>query len=352
MPTNGHVAAPRLAPTNDDAPPAIESADDVAGISDLRESGAKLEWVWPGWIQRKVVTLIASEGGTGKTRLAADLTRRVRHQLTWPSGEPIEPHNSPVVSLWVVSDNHHGEMVTLTEKFGIDDCVKVNASRSDPYDGVNLETVEDFYNLEQRVKVCRPLFVFVDTVGNSTDRNLSKQEDAKSYYQPLQILARRQNVAVICLTHLNAGGSVLGRRGTEKVRTLIRMTAQDIKDSTCRRRLEVVKSNSIMPPAVGITMGELGNEYDDNPPPPPMQPGESQPKEGPTEKVGECMDWLSELLRGGPVSVGEIRKQAEAKGWSSKTLYKAKEALGLVESVLNRRKFWCLSIEPDDEDSE
>lgn len=70
-----------------EAPP--DAADEVAGIDDLKRAGAEIKWVWPNWIQRGVVTAVAAEGGTGKTRFTADMVRRVRHLLGWPDGAPV-----------------------------------------------------------------------------------------------------------------------------------------------------------------------------------------------------------------------------------------------------------------------
>lgn len=334
------TAPPIVFPEPEAAP---SEADDVAGIEDLRNAGASVKWVWEGWIQRGVCTAIAAQGGTGKTRLTADLVRRVRHGLTWPDGTPTGGWDSKTVALWVVADNHHDEMVSLSESFGIVDCIKVNAGRADPYAGVTLESVEEFAALEKRVKAVRPLFVVVDTVGNSTDRNLSRQEDAKAFYQPLQIIARRQGVAVLCLTHLNAGGKVLGRRALEKVRTCIRMNAAD-NDPAAKRRLEVIKTNSPKPPALGVLMGGDGNTYDDQPPAAPDdETGIPQPKISP--KQLECNQWLEERIKITAVKVSETRKACEKAGFTADNLYKAKAALKLEEVEVEGYKWWRLPIQ-------
>ena len=315
------------------------TAKDVAGIDDLKRAGAEVKWLWPGWIQRGVLTAVAAEGGTGKTRLLADIVRRIRHGQTWPDGKPMQKAESQTVALWVVADNHHDEMVSLCDAFGISDCVKINASPSDPYGGVTLEMPEDFAMLENRIKATRPALVIVDTVGNSTDKNMSRQEDAKAYYQPLQLIARRQGAGFCCLTHLNAGGKVLGRRALEKVRTCIRMSAERINDTTCRRRLEVTKSNSRYPLALGVTMGDAGNEYDSSPPP-PLEDRDTSTKVSPT--VVECAEWLKNVVESAPQAVSEIRTFAETKGWMAPTVYAAKSYLGLSESQHKGRKFWGL----------
>lgn len=319
-----------------------QGPDDVASIYDLINAGAKTEWVWKGWIQRGVLTAFAAEGGTGKTRATMDVVRRVRHRLPWPDGQEAYDWPGETVALWVVGDNHHSEMTTLCEAFGTTDCVRINSHPCDPFGGVSLEHAEELAALEKRIAACKPLFVVIDTVGNTTDKNLSKQEDAKAYYAPLQVIARRQNVVILCLTHLNGAGKVLGRRVMEKVRQVWRMSAETVNDHTCRRRLEVTKSNNQYPDPLGVTMGNGGNEYDNDPPPPP-EDRENAPT-GPSKSVQECMEWLEDRLAASPERVAVIRKEADAKGWSAKVLYKAKDTLKVVESETgkNNAKWWGL----------
>lgn len=322
-----------------------KTSDDVAGIIDLKNAGASMRWIWPGWIQYGVLTVVAAEGGTGKTRLAADIVRRVTTEGKWPDGTDCEawPHKTAV--LWVMADNHHGEMVSLTESFGIADRVKINSHPhpEEIYGGISLETAEDLAILERRIKAVRPLFVIVDTVGNATSLNLSKQEDARTFYQPLQVMARRNDVAILCLTHLNASGKVLGRRALEKVRIAWRLSAERINDHTCRRRLEVIKSNSKYPAPLGVTMSDTGNAYD-NDPPASVEDRESGGSSGETgklsQKVAECLDWLTDFIGDGQKRVSEIRTASDLIHNNAKALYAAKTAGGFIETVDAQGKKW------------
>jgi hypothetical protein len=332
---NGQPTQPASEPA---ANPKI-SAENIATIDDLIAAGAKVEWVWPGWIQIGVLAAIAAKGGTGKTRFCADLLRRIRHGKGWPDGTAIAI-SSDALSLWVVSDNHHDEMVTLSQAFGIKDSIRLNAFKADPYGGVCLDEKQDLKDLEARIAIVRPLLVVIDTVGNATDRNLSKQEDAKGFYWPLQILARKYRCGILCLTHLNADGHFLGRRVLEKVRIAIRMEQPD--EGGDRRRLEVVKSNAKRPAALGVTMGDLGNEYDTNPPA-SAETFERRPPGPPPEKVQEAVTWLCEWLSGGAKRVSYTRTEAELRGFSARTIYRAKEALHIEEFEAEEKKWWKLT---------
>jgi hypothetical protein len=321
--------------------PTSYSADDVCTIDDLIRAGSEVSWVWPGWIPCGVLTVLASEPGTGKTRFCADLLRRIRYGLPWPDGaEQTLPAGS--LALWVMSDNHHDEMVNLSQAFGIKDSIRINASKSDPFGGVTLDDAAELCNLEGRIKAVKPILVIVDTVGNATDKNLSKQEDAKAFYQPLQVIARKHRVAIICATHLNAAGAVLGRRALEKVRLAIKMERPSPEAEPNRRRLQVVKSNSKYPSVLGVTMGDHGNDYDTNPPSPGGEPGRSKP--GPNAaRLQECSEWLNDYLSDGPKRVSITRNAAESAGFDSKLLYRARDILCIHEYELQGKKWWTLT---------
>lgn len=342
--------AERLAEMAEEAltAPQEKPARKTAWLADLVRAGAEVRWLWEGWIQTGVLTAIAAEGGTGKTRFCADLLRRIRHGLPWPDGQAMHlPRDS--VALWVVSDNHHDEMVSLARAFGVEDAVAVNSWADDPYGGVTLDNEDDLRDLGARITEVKPVMVVVDTVGNATDRNLSRQEDAKAFYQPLQIIARRHGCAVLCLTHLNATGKFLGRRVLEKVRVAIRMEKPNPKDP--RRCLSVPKTNSRVPESLGVTMGDTGNEYDDHPPTEPEPEAEGctpAVKRGrPSKESDAACDWLRGLLQAGPQRVGITISDGEALGYTVGTLYRAARTIGAEEYETEGRKWWRLASEDE-----
>lgn len=322
--------------------PLPASMEDIAGIRDLVKAGAKLRWLWKGWIQIGVVNILAAQGGCGKTRLALDIVRRIKHGYPWPDGQPMEVDPASL-SLWVLSDNNHDEIVTAAQSFGIEDSIKLNAHPEDPYGGVLLSGMDDLCELEARIKIVKPALVFIDTVGNATDLNLSKQEDAKAFYQPLQVIARRHSVAIMCLTHLNANGGTLGRRANEKVRSVINMSKPD-PDQENRRRLWVAKSNSQIPPPLGVTMGDTGNEYDDKPPTEP-EDADGRPVSSGTRsnsKMSQCVEWLKEKLDDCSIPIAGTIAEAEEKEFAKQVVYRAIERLGAETFEIGGRKFWRL----------
>jgi hypothetical protein len=320
-----------------------------ATVADLRPLLSADAWCWPAWIPNAALSMLAAEPGTGKTRLCFDLARRIYHGLDWPDGAAMAEHLRGGRTLWVAADNQHQELCDIPAAYGIaDEAVILNATAADPFGGTSLQAAEELADLEARIERTKPAMVIIDTITNTAEFKAESADDAKRQYKPLQEIAARQRVPILCVSHLNASGKVLGRRAKEKVRVLIQMDAPD-PEQEFRRRLWVEKSRALKPAPLGVTMRDAGNDYDDAPPQEPGKRAEGNARGPLPEQAGRCMEWLATLLaepgRLGRAKVVEIRDLAEQAGFSAKTLYKARDQLGLVESE-GRPKWWSLP-QPD-----
>jgi hypothetical protein len=325
--------------------PNADTSDDPldldATAADLIQANVTVRWGWERWLPYGVLTVLASEPGVGKTRFCADLARRVYLGLPWPDGAlPTFPRESR--TLWVPADSQHAELATLTQSFGFPpEALYLNATRRNPFEGTMLDDPADLTDFEARIKRVRPALVFVDTSLNATDRSAHKPEDAKAFFVPLAKVAHRTGVVMLLVTHLNAAGKPLGRRIMGQARLVMQLEHPDPDKQPNRRKLYVVKSNSIFPPALGVTMADQGNEYDDKP---PTGPEEVRRKPGPKpEAVLKLAEWLAGCLKDGPKKVHELRKSAEQAGHSAATLYAAKEHLELEQFEAEGKKWWKLT---------
>ena len=319
--------------------PQVAEDDPIATADDLLALQATISWTWPGWIQRGTLTCLASDPGVGKTRLCADLAKRIWHGMPWPDGAPATlPPESRV--LWVAADSQWAELGTLPGAFGFPGkAVILNGRRSNPYAGTNLDNVEDLAQLERNIRATQPALVLVDTIGNATDRNQGRAEEAKLIFKPLAEIATRTGASIVLVTHLNRGGQVMGNRIIGAVRQVIMLDAPDAGEEN-RRRLRVAKTNSLKPTPLGITMTSDGNEYDTEPPLPP----EEQPstKRGRPSHVEQDAAWVRVKLQWGAVRVNQLIENAQAADISTSRLY-ALQRRGIVEEfVADGRKFWKL----------
>src|SRR5262249_54849900 len=118
-------------------------------------------------------------------------------------------------------------------------------------------------------------------------------------------------VVMICVTHLNAAGKPLGRRIMGQERVVIQLENPD-PDQPNRRKLHVVKSHSLYPKPLGVTMGSTGNEYDTNP---PERPDDARPHEPRvTLAIIKTAEWLGEQLRSTPCAFPTSAERRKARG--------------------------------------
>jgi hypothetical protein len=250
-----------------------------------------------------------------------------------PDGQPPVKWDGEYVAMWLAGDRNQGELLSLSESFGFGDKICYSGSKSEPLGGVTLNTPDDFLAVRKRLKAARPLFFVVDTAGGATGFNMAKQEEARAFFTPLLDIAVRYDICVIVITHLNASKNVLGKRAEERVRTVMRMSAENREPET-PRRIEVVKSNSLFPPAIGMTLQEVGSVYSNDAPPSPEDQGNEREPAGDSSEIPEalqpCVDWICGKLADGPKRVHDLRREAEEVcKFSSKTVYKVKAILGL-----------------------
>jgi hypothetical protein len=235
-------------------------------LEDIARIVSNQPWLWRDWIAGGVLNVVASEPGTGKTRFALDLARRLWFALSWPDNQPNHlPERTR--TLWIQGDRNFAEMLQASQDFGLPgEAVALGSSPDDPTGSLDLDDPETLAAIGQRIEAAAPALVVIDTVGMVTDRNLCRPEEARAFFAPLIDLAGKSGVAFLGLTHLSKDKEALGRRIVEKARVVIKMTQPDPEGQKDRRRLWVDKTAVVKPPPLGITMGGMGNDYDFTPP--------------------------------------------------------------------------------------
>jgi primase-polymerase (primpol)-like protein len=334
--------------TGEKVDPALwEQVLKTATLGDVAHDGATIEWRWKGWLQVGCLVGVVSNAGVGKTRLAADLARRIRHGLPWPDGSEMTlPADAPI--LWLPADANHPELTDALAAMDVGlSSIHLNTTVDDLYAGTELDASTVRQLLDLRIQHWKPALVVVDTVGSATVRDLCKQEDANRLFKPLRDMALKHGTTILCLAHLNAQGTAYGRRMEAHCRQVWKLTKPD-PDQEDRRRLEVVKSNAKHPPPLGVTMGDRGNDYDDDPPEEEATAGKV------AEKVREAMEWLKERLKDGPAQVYSLRDEWETAGFATGSIYRAKGRLGIEETTEEGgrgrpRKVWTLPTDDEEQ---
>jgi len=309
----------------DDFDPSGPASEDdpvisYATLADYARISSEQRWLWEGWIARGVLNVIAAEPGTGKTRFALDLARRLWFGLSWPDGQP-NPWPPGTRTLWIQADRAFPEMLEAARAFGLpDEAIALGSSPDDPMGSLDLDDPETLAALSERIQAAGPVVVIIDTVMMTTSKNLCRPEDARAFFAPIMELAASSVVAFLALTHLSKDKEALGRRIVEKARVVIKMTKPDPEGQPHRRRFWVDKTAALNPPPLGVTMSDKGNDYDFTPPtePDPNKGGRTPDKR---EKAVEFI--RSKLAERDGRIWTELEVEWEAGGQSGKTFRRA-----------------------------
>jgi hypothetical protein len=312
---------------NPDGPePGGEERERFATVADIRRGLSQAPWTWEGWIPSGGMFGLAGFEGTGKTRTAMDLHRRVWHGHDAPDGQrfSVAPGRP---ALWVCSDGHHDELARLVPAFGLpDESVVFPAPADEPYLGVDLDD-PDLIGLdgmlERAILRTRPWCVFIDTLTSATAKNLCDQHVMKGLKAPLVRLAQTYGVSFGLLLHLSREGQVLGRRIKGLTRVLMHVDCPD-PEHPQRLRFWVEKTYFTRPPALGLTLGADGNSYDFTPP----RASARGPVGRPPESRDKARAFLVEALTArNDLKAAELcEKWTDAKG-DEKAFWRARDAM-------------------------
>jgi putative DNA primase/helicase len=206
--------------------------------------------------------------------------------------------------------------------------------------------------------------VIIDPVSSYLGKvDSHKNADVRSVLEPLGEMAARLRVAVICNNHFSKGGGSANSRVIGSVAFVNQARAAfivtpDEEDET--RMLLIPSKSNIAPIRHGLAYRIEGClvEFEGVEIPTSRIMYETTPititadqalaaldgaGENRSEK-SEAIDFLTDALRGGPVSAKDIKKEAADAGISSKSLRSAREALGVKPEKSGFEGGWVWSF--------
>lgn len=310
---------------------------DVIPLSQIDRK--EMEWLWRSRIPLGCITLLESEGGSGKSTITCALGSAISRGKAMPGGEARNPANvlvfaaedDPAVVLRPRFEDNGADLERILIKKEIDIFLDPNGIK----------------RIEKMMEQFQPLLVIIDPIvsflGAGLDAN--KATDVRSVMRPLHSMAARFNCAILIVRHWNKSAQAsASQRGSGSVdfRNAARSVLQVIKtDETTYLALE--KSNyDQRPPTLtfkieGKTVKWTG-EID-------ISPDEIlktlRSDSVPDRKLDDAKDFLTKLLRNRPLSSDELFQRAASAGFSKATINRAKE--GVARSVkLSSVWYWEL----------
>lgn len=332
----------------------------------------KIDWLWKNIISYGKLTLFAGEPGVGKSQLLLYIASIVSNGGRFH----FEKQNCEQGKVLLISGEDKSEdtikprLIALGANLDNIDNVK-GIKRTDKhgnpyYDVICL--VENIADIENKIKSNHYKLLIIDPISvylGSVDEN--KNKEIRSALGMITALAERHNIALVINSHFskpsgssnkNAIYRVMGSIGFAAAARIVYGIMKDPENP--KRRLFIPIKNNIgqddegfvyeiksVPLEHGIETSRVDwlNEKIDKTANEILNSVPHDANNSP--KLEEVKQFLTEMLSNGSVSLSEIRKSAEAKGFSANRLYKAKDELKIYETDSfggKRGKIWMLSV--------
>lgn len=329
-----------------------------------------INWLWYGKIARGKVSMIAGHPGLGKSQITASLAAIVSTGGKWPVDR---------------TKCARGQVVFLSAEDSAEDTIRprLEAAGADLTriytidaisEGSGENTTERTFNLAADV---HRLALMVERLGDvsllivdpitaylgNTDSH--KNADIRALLTPLTKMAEERGIAVVCVTHLNKGGSAealmrfSGSLAFVAAARAAFIVAKDPDNGTRRLFLPVknnigkdetglafsVESVSI---AGGIETSRIAWEADavtitaDE----ALSQDDQGSEEG-SSALDEAKEWLSDFLADGPQLSNDVKRNANQAGIAWATVKRAKAALGIKPTKDKTSMAWSWSLTAD-----
>ncbi|MFH1108727.1 MAG: AAA family ATPase [Planctomycetota bacterium] len=326
----------------------------------------KVLWLWHHRIPCGKLTLLAGDGGIGKSLLTMDLAQRVSSGRPWPDS--------------LGESNPAGGVVIVSAEDDVDDTIvpRLKAAGAELSRIVALQGVE-FTDENRKRRGVRgfnlqhDLPVLQETIQTTDDCSLVIIDPATAYMgnvrgndnvevrgclAPLAALAADTGVAVVLVTHFNKPGAASNATAAHRIigsiafNAAARATWIVVRDEepSQRRLLLPVKWNLCREPT-GLAYEIQPYDHDAEIPVLHWQAGAvtvraddalsaTQPK---TKRLrDDVMGWIADRLAGGPVLSATMEAEIERRDFNDRTVDRAKRELGVVSRrlPLNGRSEW------------
>jgi putative DNA primase/helicase len=326
-----------------------------------------IEWLWPNWIAIGKVSVLAGNGGQGKSTILCDLAARTTNGENWPDGAP--GGSSGGVLILAAEDDVEDTQVPRLIAAGAD-LRMIHTVRSVRNGNLSRRTFSlqaDLEQLEQKIEVLGDIrLVIIDPISSYLGKvDSHKNADVRSVLEPLGEMAARLRVAVICNNHFAKGGkdansSIIGSVAFVNQARAAFIVTPDAEDPEGTRLLLMPSKMNIAPIKHGLAYriggrfisgpeGEIGTSeilWESTPVTKSADDAIAahfEDDQGKTAKA-EAIDFIKTVLAGGPLPAGDVQRQAREAGVTAKSLRSARETLGVKSEKVGFEGKWVLSL--------
>jgi hypothetical protein len=309
-----------------------------------------VRWLWPGWLARGKLHVIAGAPGTGKTTAALSWCASVTRGSSFPDGT--KPDTPGRVLIWSGEDDPSDTLVPRLQAAGADlALVQFVGEVSEDGKRFAFDPARDVQTLAGALANSTGIaLIVIDPLVSAVAGDSHKNAEVRRGLQPLVDLSQRVGAALLGITHYTKGtqgrdplervtGSIAFGALARLVFGTVRQRADD-DGAPARYLLARVKSN-IGPDGGGFAYGFQQADNGDGVITNRIAWGEAvagtarvlmaEAEAEPDDEQGhDAASFLWDLLAAGPVPTKEVFREAEGAGFSRDQMKRAKAKLTAV----------------------
>jgi putative DNA primase/helicase len=324
-----------------------------------------IAWLWPGWLARGKLHILAGAPGQGKTTIALALAATLTIGGRWPDGTRTSAGSAVV---WSAEDDPGDTLVPRLRAMGAD-MTRVHFVTAARVDGEQqpFDPARDMLQLAAAVERIGDVgLLLVDPVVSAVAGDSHKNTEVRRALQPLVDLGASIGAAVLGITHFSKGSAgrdptdrVVGSIAFGAVARIVMAAAKVKSQQEDEDRRILVRSKSNIGPDDGgfeyhLTQREL-----------PDYPGvvaacvefgasvegtarellaEAEAESEGGDAGGDVDGFLRGLLAEGPVAVKGIKGDADGAGYSWDQVKRASLRIGVEKRKDGLRGGWVWSL--------
>lgn len=319
-----------------------------------------IRWLWPGWLARGKLHILAGKAGTGKTTIAIALAASVSMGGRFPDGTRAPGGN---VLIWSGEDSPKDSLVPKLIAAGAD--MKRVHFVGDVRHGDEIRSFDPATDIKSMadamIHIGDVSLLIVDPVVNAVAGDSHKNTEVRRDLQPLVDFGEKLGCAVLGISHFAKGTSgkdplerIIGSVAFGALPRVVMAAGRIIEGGVDRRIFCRAKSN-IGPDGGGFEYELLQKEIEGHKGifsnysvwgaalegTATQLLAESEPDDG---EGASAELFLHELLADGAVPVKQVRDDAHGASHSWRTIERAKKALGIesVKEGMDRGWVWKL----------
>lgn len=307
-----------------------------------------VDWLWPGWLARGKLHILAGSPGTGKTTIALALAATVSTGGRWPDGEQCSFGKPARVLVWSGEDDPADTIAPRLAAAGAD-LTRVLAVDSVRIDGqpVAFDPAAHIPELAARMAELGDVaLLIVDPIVSAVAGDSHKNGEVRRALEPLVRLGQHFGCAVLGISHFSKGTG--GKDPTERVTgsvafgALARVVLGTVKPREEGEPRLLVRTKANIGPDSGGFAYELRQED--------VRPGlsasrvvwgeavegsardligEAEGSDGERQDREDAVEWLAATLDCGPMPSRQVKAAADEAGHAWRTVQRAMRSLAV-----------------------